>query len=447
MLKMKMAEPRSSSSRVEHSTALPSASRTRAAASRPNPAWYQLATAIPDRVRVTTPGDSHEREADRIAAKAMQQTAPERTCAGGCDDACLACKSRRTAAFSRPSSGAEGRSRQGPERSEASSSSGVPLDPAILSSMESRFGHDFRDVRVHTGSRADDLASRFDATALSIGNDIVFATGQFAPDRESGQQLLAHELAHVVQHDRGSGAPRVVARQTRDQTGDYTPPGGQPNRPWPGGVPRENERPLPPQPDEPIPTGLVCGPNVDPQLRAVVAEIRTVFAGYGAELKRTSCAALNRVEAGAFTSWDVLELHMRNWIWQNYQPHCATAGGPPESRCGETVQVAGQCYYGGSPNYVIYGTMCRLCHDHQAPAPEAEAFTESRMARLIRDYKSQARNFIPSLAWARAGYNGWPGGGSPPPGDRAACMPTCGRTGPDQLTWRWCPGHDPAGQC
>src|SRR5262249_43583700 len=68
--------------------------------------------------------------------------------------------------------------------------------------------HDFSRVRVHTDGKAAESARAVNALAYTVGADIVFAGGQYAPSTASGQRLLAHELAHVVQQSAG-GAPTV----------------------------------------------------------------------------------------------------------------------------------------------------------------------------------------------------------------------------------------------
>jgi hypothetical protein len=78
-------------------------------------------------------------------------------------------------------------------------SSGQPLDRSTRSFMEPRFGHDFSRVRVHTNTSASESASAVDALAYTVGQDVVFAAGQYAPETSAGRTLLAHELAHVVQ--------------------------------------------------------------------------------------------------------------------------------------------------------------------------------------------------------------------------------------------------------
>jgi hypothetical protein len=79
---------------------------------------------------------------------------------------------------------------------------GRPLDPATREYFEPRFGVNFCDVRVHTGGIASDTARTVNAQAFTIGRDIVFNSGRYAPESEAGKKLLAHELTHVVQqHD------------------------------------------------------------------------------------------------------------------------------------------------------------------------------------------------------------------------------------------------------
>ncbi len=87
-------------------------------------------------------------------------------------------------------------------------SQGAPLPEAVRSRMDAAFGQDFGDVRVHTGDAASDAASGFNARAFAYGSDILFGSGQFAPGSKSGDELIAHELQHVVQQ---RTAPKEVA--------------------------------------------------------------------------------------------------------------------------------------------------------------------------------------------------------------------------------------------
>lgn len=65
--------------------------------------------------------------------------------------------------------------------------------------MEARFGHDFGDVRIHTGGTAEEVTRDLGARAVTQGSDVAFAPGAYAPDSRAGRHLLAHELTHVAQ--------------------------------------------------------------------------------------------------------------------------------------------------------------------------------------------------------------------------------------------------------
>src|SRR5665811_1226806 len=90
---------------------------------------------------------------------------------------------------------------------EVLNSQGQPLDTSTRAVMEPRFGHDFSRVRVHANSKATESANAVSALAYTVGQNVVFGEGQYAPGTRAGQKLLAHELAHVVQQsDNGIGS-------------------------------------------------------------------------------------------------------------------------------------------------------------------------------------------------------------------------------------------------
>ena len=84
-------------------------------------------------------------------------------------------------------------------------SGGRSLDWQTREVMESRFGESFADVRIHTDHRAGATADTLHSRAFTVGEDIVFAEGEFAPETTEGRRLLAHELAHVVQQRQQTG--------------------------------------------------------------------------------------------------------------------------------------------------------------------------------------------------------------------------------------------------
>jgi hypothetical protein len=84
-----------------------------------------------------------------------------------------------------------------------SSGGGAPLDTAVREDMEGRFGQDFSDVRVHTGSAAHDSAKSVNAQAYTVGSNIVFQRDKYDTSSDAGKHMLAHELTHVVQQRSG----------------------------------------------------------------------------------------------------------------------------------------------------------------------------------------------------------------------------------------------------
>lgn len=88
-------------------------------------------------------------------------------------------------------------------------SPGQPLDTGTRAFMEPRFGRDFSGVRVHADAQAAESARRVNALAYTVGQDLVFAQGRYAPGTPSGARLLAHELAHTVQQRSAGPVPQA----------------------------------------------------------------------------------------------------------------------------------------------------------------------------------------------------------------------------------------------
>lgn len=91
---------------------------------------------------------------------------------------------------------------------------GRPLQAALRRDMEQRFGHDFSRVRVHSGPAAEQSAREVNATAYTVGPNIVFGAGRYRPATPAGRRLLAHELTHVVQQSgTAAGANGTIQRE------------------------------------------------------------------------------------------------------------------------------------------------------------------------------------------------------------------------------------------
>jgi hypothetical protein len=188
----------------------------------------KTSTAASAGLRVGEPNDAFEREADRTADEVMagdgtglpwllsrvsMGTPLQRkcTCGGsaGAGGECEECNKkeslqRRAAGPGRPAA-------IPPVVKEVLRSPGQPLDGVTRRFMESRLGYDFGRVRVHTDATAAESARAVDALAYTVGRDLVFASGQYAPGTGAGRKLLAHELVHTVQQRAQNGRPLEIS--------------------------------------------------------------------------------------------------------------------------------------------------------------------------------------------------------------------------------------------
>jgi hypothetical protein len=90
------------------------------------------------------------------------------------------------------------------ERIDRERSGGQPLDGSVQAKMSAATGSDFSDVKVHTSPEAADLSQQVGAVAFTTGKDVFFNKGAYNPQSSAGQELLAHELTHVVQQSTGA---------------------------------------------------------------------------------------------------------------------------------------------------------------------------------------------------------------------------------------------------
>lgn len=188
----------------------------------PSAPTLTLPASLQAQLRISQPADPSEQEADRIAESVirMPEPGPGHNCTCGesstgttQNGSCCGRKAGHTVSRS-AAAGAASNAAPGIV-TDVLSSPGQPLDTATRDYMEPRFGHDFGAVRVHTDSKAARSATAIDAHAYTVGHDIVFAAGQYAPASHHGRKLLAHELTHTVQQTAG-GVQRC---------GDHTSPG------------------------------------------------------------------------------------------------------------------------------------------------------------------------------------------------------------------------------
>ncbi len=157
-------------------------------------------------LEASRPGDALEREADRAAARVAAGLAH-----AGLPQSCTDCTAAAPCAACGPAAPAR-------DGALADLGPGEPLPPATRAFMQSRFAHDFGQVRVYAGPKAAEAAGAASARAFTLGRNVVFGAGQYAPGTRGGRWLLAHELAHVVQQHRagGAGLRRAPACKNQD---------------------------------------------------------------------------------------------------------------------------------------------------------------------------------------------------------------------------------------
>ena len=197
------------------------------------------------KLAVSQPGDAQEREADQVAAEVsrspradVQRASLEPAITPEKRDESLAPKQaiQPAAAATRMAASEEELqtrlARQVEPAEQPTSDAGQTLDEtieariaarqgqgdlmqeAVRQDMEAQFGRDLSNVHIHTDAEAAELCAQVGARAFTIGSDIFFAPGEYAPETEAGRELLAHEMTHVAQQ--GGGAQRLAREVAPD---------------------------------------------------------------------------------------------------------------------------------------------------------------------------------------------------------------------------------------
>jgi len=186
------------------------------------PLWASDPLPIRFSLKVNTPGDPYEQEADRVVAQVMRMPAAEplvqrKMCACGRpmgpDGMCDECQGKQMN-IQRKSTGDAGQSAAPSIVHQALQQPGRPLDSATRHFMEARLGQDFGRVRVHTDDAAAASAEAVNARAYTAGQNVVFNQGEYRPGTADGNRLLAHELVHTLQQ--GQGPAPILARKKGD---------------------------------------------------------------------------------------------------------------------------------------------------------------------------------------------------------------------------------------
>lgn len=155
--------------------------------------------ALQKKLAIGAADDPLEREADRVADQVMQIGSSAQDL-----QSVAPLRIQRVKSYS-SSSGGEVEVAP-PSVEKVLSGSGRVLEPGIREVMEKRFGHDFSEVRLHSGADATRSAREVNANAYTVGKNIVVADGGIAHSSVEYQRLIAHELTHVIQQGGVEGA-------------------------------------------------------------------------------------------------------------------------------------------------------------------------------------------------------------------------------------------------
>lgn len=201
---------------------------------QPQTAALPMPPVIQTKLKVGEPNDKFEQEADRVADEVMRMPEPDPINQPGADPSigqriqrlCPECEEelhRQPIDEDEEEETLQAKENTGHTPPQVTSDlessiqslkgGGQPLPKSVRAFFEPRFGVDFSGVRAHTDGRAAQLAQAVKARAFTVGCDVVFGAGQYAPQTASGQRLLAHELIHVVQQQGGAVSRHHIDRK------------------------------------------------------------------------------------------------------------------------------------------------------------------------------------------------------------------------------------------
>jgi hypothetical protein len=173
---------------------------------------------IQAKLTIGAPNDRYEQEADRVAAQVVQQLyCPASIQRSDGLDEMIQAKSM----LQRPDAiGGGEASTQLSSEINNQRGGGEPLDVGLQQSMGQAMGADFSRVRVHTDGQSDRLNQSIQSKAFTTGHDVFFRQGSYEPASQEGQELIAHELAHVVQQHMALDSEEKLQRMPIDKLYD-----------------------------------------------------------------------------------------------------------------------------------------------------------------------------------------------------------------------------------
>ncbi len=175
----------------------------------------ELGTSVQAKLTVGGPGDRFEQEADEIAERVAPRSGPRPAW-----PTTPASERAPSASAAQPGPRSASRTPTAPTAAAIEGRSSQPLASSTRRFFEPRMGVDLSGVRIHHDSTADGWCRNLHAVAFTLGRNIAFRRGAYAPGTPSGRHLLAHELTHVLQQS--AGGPRIQAQSVAAYYGRFT---------------------------------------------------------------------------------------------------------------------------------------------------------------------------------------------------------------------------------
>ena len=181
--------------------------------------FEQQSSALPLQAKLTIgqPEDQYEQEADRVATQVVEQIHAPAIAQSNQGQSVQRQEEKPEGLQTKPILQRREVSAGGEASTELESAinnekgSGQPIEASLQESMGQAMGADFSQVRVHTDAQSDQLNQSIQAKAFTAGQDVFFRQGAYEPGSRGGQELIAHELTHVVQQSRGrSGFTNIL---------------------------------------------------------------------------------------------------------------------------------------------------------------------------------------------------------------------------------------------
>lgn len=189
----------------------------------------QICPPVQTKLTVGQPNDPFEKEADSMADKVVQRMEITSPPGDEEDDTiqrkCAACEQEEKMTVQQKSEPGNGSPVDAALESKLSASkgSGNPLPESTRTQMESSFGADFSNVRVHNDNSSAQMSKDLHAQAFTHGSDVYFNSGKYDTTSKQGNHLLAHELTHVVQQGSAGDVVKKKLIQRQDDEDDSLP--------------------------------------------------------------------------------------------------------------------------------------------------------------------------------------------------------------------------------